>query len=227
WFHLLHELQAKSPEELAKLSEGVVGYGAMFNQPEAYRGKVVTVRAQVRAAYRVAAIKNYLGVKEFYVMYLAPEGVPDKPVVVYALGLPQGFPKLNEQNHPSGMTMLHEDVTLTGYFFKRGAYRGKDSNYTAPLILVNVPTWQPPQGEQDTFARGRAVWKESLIVAVVLFLVGSIVVFVVVRSNRSPGRKLDDDKTRAAVADLKNADLPPTLQESLKRLAEEGPDDAK
>jgi hypothetical protein len=227
WFHLFHELQTKSPEELSKLSEGVVGYSAIFNQPEAYRGKVVTVRAQVRRAYSVPAIKNYLGVKEFIIMYLAPEGVPDKSVVVYSLGLPKGFPKLDPKSHPSGMTLLHEDVTLTGYFFKRGAYRGTDSNYTAPLILVNVPTWQPPQGEQDTFARGRAVWKESVIVSVVLFVVASIVVFVVVRSNRSPGRKLDDEKTRAAVADLKNADLPPTLQESLKRLAEEGPDDAK
>ena len=226
WFHLMHELQAHSPAELAAKSEGVVGYGAMYNQPEAYRGKVVTVKAQVRAAYRVPAIKNYLGIKEFNVLYLAPEGVPDKPVVVYSLGLPPGFPKLNDQGHPSGMTMLHEDVEVTGYYFKRGAYRGKDSNYTAPLILVNTPTWIPVQGQQDTIARGREVWRESLVISVVLFAVGAGFVYLVVRWNRAPARKLDDEQVRAAVADLQNADLPPTLQESLKRLAEEA-DDAK
>lgn len=225
WFHLMHELQAQSPAELAAKSEGVVGYGAMYNQPDAYRGKVVTVKAQVRAAYRVPAIKNYLGIKEFNVLYLAPEGVPDKPVVVYSLGLPPGFPKLNDQGHPSGMTMLHEDVEVTGYYFKRGAYRGKDANYTAPLILVNTPTWIPVQGQQDTIARGREVWRESLVISVVLFAVGAGFVYMVVRWNRAPARKLDDEQVRAAVADLQNADLPPTLQESLKRLAEEADDE--
>lgn len=106
----------------------------MYNQPEAYRGKLVTVRAQVRWAYRVPAIKNYLGIKEFNVLYLAPEGVPDKPLIVYSLGLPPGFPQLQEQNHPSGMTALHEDVVVTGYFFKRrGVSRqGRQLHGSAP-----------------------------------------------------------------------------------------------
>jgi hypothetical protein len=222
WFHLLHELQTQSPQDLVKKSLGTVGYGAMYNQPEAFRGKLVTVKAQVRWAYRVPAIKNYLGVKEFNVLYLAPEGVPDKPLVVYSLTLPAGFPKLEENNHPSGMKALHEDVVLTGYFFKRGAYRGKDANITAPLLLANSFEWIPAKGQEETFARGASIWRESIVIAVVVFAVAAISVYFVVRSGGKPARRFEDEKTRAEVGELKNADLPPTLQESLKKLAEEG-----
>ncbi len=226
WFHLMHELQSHAPADLKKRSEGVVGYSAMYNQPEAYRGKVISVRAQVRWAYRVPAIKNYLGIKEFNVLYLAPEGVPDKPLIVYSLALPAGFPLLHEQNHPSGMTPLHEDVVVTGYFFKRGAYRGKDANYTAPLILANSLEWTPAPGQQETFAKGESIWLETFIIASVVFAVAAIVVYFVTRRGAGEGRRFDSEQVRASVAELKNADLPPTLQESLKRLAEEGRDDA-
>ena len=225
WFHLQHELQATSPADLKARGEGIVGYNAMYNQPEAFRGKVVTVKAQVRAAYRVPAIKNYLGITEFNVLYLAPEGVPDKPVVVYSLGLPPGFPKLNDQSHSSGMTLMHEDVEVTGFFFKRGAYRGKDANYTAPLILVNNLTWVPVQGQQDTTARGREVWRESVIVAVGLFAVGAVLTYLMVRGKGTSRRRLDGEGVRSAAVDLGKADIPPTLQESLKRLAEEADDE--
>ncbi len=224
WFHLLHELQAHSPADLKAKSVGIVGYSAMYNQPEAYRGKVVTVKAQVRWAYRVPAIKNYLGIKEFNVLYLAPEGVPDKPLIVYSLNLPAGFPRLKEQNHPSGMTALHEDVVVTGYFFKRGAYRGKDANYTAPLILANVPAWIPPEGTLVTSARGQKIWWESLIASAVLFAVGVIVVYFTTRRGSVANRRLAAEQSLAGVAELQKADMPEALQDSLQRLAKEMPD---
>ncbi|MBC7852526.1 MAG: hypothetical protein IAF94_03735 [Pirellulaceae bacterium] len=224
WFHLMHELQAHSPADLKAKSAGIVGYNAMYNQPEAYRGKVVTVKAQVRWAYRVPAIKNYLGIKEFNVLYLAPEGVPDKPLIVYSLGLPAGFPRLKEQNHPSGMTAMHEDVVVTGFFFKRGAYRGKDANYTAPLILANVPAWIPPEGPLVTSARGQKIWWESLTVAAVLFAVAAIVVYFVSRRGRGADPRPAAEQSLAGVAELQQADPPEGLQDSLKRLAKEMPD---
>ncbi|MGI8980528.1 MAG: hypothetical protein ACR2FY_14970 [Pirellulaceae bacterium] len=224
WFHLLHELQSHSPADLKAKSVGVVGYSAMYNQPEAYRGQVVTVKAQVRWAYRVPAIKNYLGIQEFNVLYLAPDGVPDKPLIVYSLGLPAGFPRLREQNHPSGMTAMHEDVVVTGYFFKRGAYRGKDANYTAPLILANIPAWTPPEGQSVTAARGERIWWESLTAAAVLFVVAVIVVYFVSRRGRGADHRPAAEQALAGVAELQKAELPEGLQDSLKRLAKEMPD---
>lgn len=226
WFHFLHELQSLSAKDLTAKSLGTVGYGSMHNQPDAYRGKLVTVKAQVRWAYRVPAIKNYLGIKEFNVLYLAPEGLPDKPLVVYSLALPPGFPKLEEQNHPSGMKALHEDIVLTGFFFKRGTWRGKDANYTGPLLLANSFEWTPEKGQEETYVRGASIWRESIVVAAILFAVGAIAVYVVTRRGGKPPRRFDDELARAQVAELKNADLPPTLRESLKKLAEEEPKDA-
>lgn len=225
WFHLLHELQSRSAKDLSTKSVGVVGYSAMYNQPEFYRGKLVTVKAQVRWAYRVPAINNHLGIKEFNVLYLAPEGVADKPVVVYCLGLPPGFPALKEQNHASGMTKVYEDVEVTGYFFKRGAYRGKDANYTAPLILANVPTWTPGVRAGDTVKHGAKIWREALIISAVLFGIAALVVFMLF-GRRTARRKFDDEQVRAAVGDLRNMETLPTVAESLKRMAQE-PRDAK
>ena len=123
------------------------------------------------------------------------------------------------------MTLMHEDVEVTGFFFKRGAYRGKDANYTAPLILVNNLTWVPVQGQQDTTARGREVWRESVIVAVGLFAVGAVLTYLMVRGKGTSRRRLDGEGVRSAAVDLGKADIPPTLQESLKRLAEEADDE--
>jgi hypothetical protein len=225
WFHLLHELQSHSAKDLSTKSVGVVGYSAMHNQPEFYRGKLVTVKAQVRWVNRVPAINNYLGIKEFNVLYLAPEGVEDNPVVVYCLGLPPGFPTLKEQNHASGMMKVYEDVEVTGYFFKRGAYRGKDANYTAPLILANVPNWTPGTQAHDTVKNGARIWREALIISAVLFGIAALVVFMLF-GRRTGRRKFDDEQARAAVDILRTLEMPPTVAESLKRMAQE-PRDAK
>jgi len=225
WFHLFHKLQGKSPRELRPQGEGVVGYSTIQNQPETYRGKLVSIRAQVRWAYRVAAIKNYLGIKEFTVLYLAAEGAPDKVFVVYSLNVPPRFPEINSENHPSGKTEMHEDVVVTGYFLKRGAWRGSDANYTGPLLLANSFEWKPSPGQKATFARGASIWREAIVVSAVMFTAGAIAVYLLFGRGSKPRKRFDGDEVRAEVAALEKADLPPTLRESLKKLAEETRDE--
>lgn len=227
WFHLLHDLRHRDADSLAAISVGNVGYAAMYNQPETYRGKVVTLRAQVRWAYRVPAIDNHLGIKEFNVLWLLPEGNRDTPVVVYALALPPGFPELKDRGRDRGMTKLYEDVVVSGYFFKRGAYRGQDGIYTAPLVLANVPVWKPSPGIGETDERGAELFGEALLIAVIIFVLAAGVVYVVASRSARPRRNLDDGQVRAQIADLRKLELPPTVGEALKRLAQEEQGDAK
>ena len=227
WFHLLHDLKTRNSADLAGESLGNVGYAAMYNQPETYRGKLVTLRAQVRWAYRVQAIDNHLGIKEFNVLWLVPEGSGDTPIVVYALGLPPGFPELKDRDKDRGMTKLYEDVVVMGYFFKRGAYRGQDGTYTAPLVLANVPVWKPMLGSRETEERGAGLLGEAIVVAFSLFVIGVGVVYIVFLRQRTPRRTLDDEQVRANIADLKKLDLLPSTSEAPQKMAEEAKRDPK
>jgi hypothetical protein len=139
WLRLQGRARDTDSAQLRKESLGVVSYLQLFKQPREYRGRAVTIRGTVKSAYRVTASDNYLGVKEHFVLWILPAGGPTSPIVVYALDLPAGFPAIG--SGASEMTKLHEDVEVTGFFLKRGAYLGKDGTYTAPLILANVPQW--------------------------------------------------------------------------------------
>jgi hypothetical protein len=150
WFHALARVQNADKGQLRQASGGRVSYLQLHKQPADYRGKFVTVAGTVRLAYRASAPPNYLGVKEYHVYWLHPAGGPDAPIVVYALAAPPGFPRIAERDANQPPRDLHEDVEVTGLFFKRCAYFAKGSTYTAPLVIANVPDWRRPQVAPST-----------------------------------------------------------------------------
>ena len=143
WFRLLERLQASDPAELQAESVGEVGYAALFRQADFYRGKLVTVRGTACLAYHVAAPPNIHGIEGYYVFWLRPSGGPNLPLVVYALGTPSGFPPIRDKDRDRQTTRLDEKLEVTGFFFKRWAYRAQDGLNTAPLLAANVPRWLP------------------------------------------------------------------------------------
>jgi hypothetical protein len=145
WFYELGRVRDVPAEDLLKQSVGEVAYLQLFDQPEDYRGQIVTIEGTARLAYRVQAPSNYVGIEEYYIYWIHPAGGPSSPIVVYALGAPAGFPAIKDRDADRGTTKLHEEVRVTGVFFKRYAYLNKDGNatYTTPLILANTPEWKP------------------------------------------------------------------------------------
>jgi hypothetical protein len=144
WFYELGRIHDADADQLHKSSLGHMTYLQLAKQPADYRGDVVTIRGTVRMAYRVPAPSNDLGLKEYCVYWIHPAGGPDSPIVVYALGTPPGFPRLAERRDGRSTATLHEDVEVTGVFFKRCAYPGKGGVFTAPLLLANTPDWRQP-----------------------------------------------------------------------------------
>ncbi len=142
WFYEFARLVRQPADDAADESPTRVGYLQLSRQPSDYRGRLVAIKGNVRRAYRSAAGENHLGIKEYCVYWLYPAGGPDAPIVVYALEAPPGFPKL-AQNPQAARNNLHEDVEITGVFFKRCAYAGQGGTYTAPLLLAAIPSWQP------------------------------------------------------------------------------------
>jgi hypothetical protein len=72
-----------------------------------------------------------------------PRDGSDSPIVVYCLELPVGFPAV-EPAGPSGRGVpLDEDVTVTGYFFKRWLHRCEGGMNLSPLVLGTITDWEP------------------------------------------------------------------------------------
>lgn len=176
WFHLLALLDTTPERQLQKASEGRVGFVQLDRQPEAYRGRLVTIGGVVRSAKLVDAPENGFGVRRYYQLWLQPQRGSPELMVVYALHLPEGFP-LGPQ--------LNDACTATGFFFKRWAYQAQGGVTTAPLVLARTVDWQPPPpAPQPPAPVGQQIaWTvlAALIVAVV------IVGFFVVR-GRAAGR---------------------------------------
>ncbi len=143
WFRFLEILEHETPDQLATRSVGDISFLQLFNQPDLYRGKLVTVEGRVRLAYRVPARKNDIGVDGYYLFWIQTEDSSDAPIVAYCLDPPAGFPEVPLKTDKNRGLELNEDVQVTGYFFKRWVYPTDQGASVAPLVLAKAPDWQP------------------------------------------------------------------------------------
>jgi len=144
WFNLFGVLKRSEAQRLRRGSIGRVTWLQLEEQSPAYRGELVTVRGTARRAHRVDATQNDLGIDGYYQIWLQPDDNPRRPIVVYCLQPPRGF--------PSGME-LDERIVATGFYFKRWLYEGRKDLETAPVILAKTVDWKrkaavetPPAG---------------------------------------------------------------------------------
>jgi hypothetical protein len=172
WFHLLDLLSKTEESALASASVGHVDYLQLDEQPESYRGRLVTLEGVVRAAKQVAAPENEYDIKQYYQLWLQPDRGDENLIVVYALELPQGFPLGEKLDQPGG---------VTGFFFKRWAYTSRGGIATAPLVLAKTIAWEPTPVAGTTAPVDEQVF---LAVAVALLLALVVVGWLFVRSRR-------------------------------------------
>jgi hypothetical protein len=217
WFETVSRVRDLDFTEARKSSLGRVAYLQLFRQPDEYRGKLVTVFGTVRLAYRVAATDNELGIEEYFVYWLQPAGGPDSPILVYALEAPPGFPGISEQNKSSESAgKLHEEVEVTGVFFKRAAYAAKGGTYTAPLIIAKVPDWklQAPDRASAELPVGPVELMALLVAALLLAICAGAVFWK--RSGRP--RQFSASTSESLDMNLKHVTLGPTTEQSLRQL---------
>ncbi len=134
FYHLLKILDETSEDDLRQASIGPVSFTQLFTQPKEYRGDLVTVGGSVRRVLEKDAPQNDYGIARYYQVVIEPD---DRayPVVVYSLGLPEGFPRGEN---------LHETVRVNGFFYKRLAgMSAKKEIMTWPLLVSKTLHWQP------------------------------------------------------------------------------------
>jgi hypothetical protein len=214
WFRLLEQLQRMSAAELAADNNSRVGFVQLYQQPEVYRGRLVTVHGTAELAYRLQAPSNPFDIEQYYVFWIRPTGGPDSPLVVYSLDLPPGFPPVKDRQQEPGDSDLSEEVDITGYYFKNWAYRSKEGINTAPLILARAPRWTPakPLG----FGGTPVAWPWILGGVAAIALLSVLLAVVAFRSSVVPARPPAPAPVLDALTKLPVQDT----RERLRRMAE-------
>ncbi len=167
WFNLLDVLNRTKQSELRGAAIGQATFAQLFQQPDDYRGELVTIRGVVRRAHRLSTPENDVGIETFYQLWISPDDHRSSPIVVYCLKLPSGF--------PLGMD-LREDAQITGFFFKRWAYKAADMVRTAPVLAAKTLAWQQPVESSkppstDPITLGAIVGVSALASGIALFFV--------------------------------------------------------
>lgn len=142
WFRMLEELDRRDAEELRQASTGHVGFLQLYRQPNVYRGKLVTVKGQLKLGHHRQSQANIYGITDYYHFWLVPTG-STSPIKICCLEVPEGFPDVKGIEAGGEKPVLAEDAEFTGYFFKRWAYRAVDGTRLAPVVLAKIPQWEP------------------------------------------------------------------------------------
>ena len=227
WFRLVEMLHNASDEELAQLGETAaprVGFRQLHQQPQDYRGRLVRISGAARMAYHVDAPPNVVGVEGYYVLILMPAGGPNSPIMVYALDLPPGFPKVADKDADGGMTELNEAVEITGYFYKRTAYLAQDGTRVAPLLIAKSPVWTPKEVRSEPTLPD---WRIFLAVAAGLGVMSAGIAAFVYWKHRGSPIEAYSPAARATppqFAALQNEPVLPSPSEALAELAQRGRD---
>lgn len=208
WFQLLDVLRGADRQELAAASVGRVTYVQMLQQPDVYRGRLVTVRGIMRRANRVPAPDNDYGIEHYYQTWITPQDDPNNLVVAYCLQLPEGF--------PIGMK-LEESVELAGFFFKRWVYPAQDKPRTAPVVLAKSVVWheRPVAAAPPPDDSPRSI---VTMVLVAVFFALTVTLYVYYRTAHGPRSEAADALDEQT---LRESAVLPGAEQSLKIFAEE------
>lgn len=225
WFRIFEHWQSDADREDLQTKAAPVGYLELFDQTDEYRGKPVRITGTVSLAYRVSAPKNDLGLTEYTVLWLKPKRGPNSPIVVYALGSPEGFPEVKHKETDRETSELdHEPVEITGIFFKRWAYRAQDGTRVAPMVLANSFVWQgSPKVVSAPMLPSIPAMAATVIVLAIAAIALSLLVWFRSRWRvEDQGERIAANESVRKLAGMKDSDITPNVGERLRRLEEAG-----
>jgi hypothetical protein len=211
FFHMLKLLEQTDDKTLLENSIGSVEFIQLYKQPDSYRGALVDCAGKVNGAFKLKSAPNELGITQYYQLWIEPADHA-APIVVYCLTLPKSF--------PLGLD-LSEQVELTGFFFKRWAYRARDEQmHSTPLVLARSIHWTPAPPPKEPSLNlvtlGVAIGGSLLFSALFVTLLmkrRQPVINPYAIGGKAHKRGLD------ALDDLKHLEVAPDVSEALARIA--------
>ncbi len=201
WFAMFKRLEQLATDELRDQSMGTLSYAQLLQQPEIYRGRIVTLRGTVVREEIQHAPKNSLGIETYHRLWLQPAGGGQWPFVVYCLQLPEQFPRGDS---------LHAPVAVNGYFFKNWSYSWDDGFGLAPIVLAAEFAWSRPLPAQEKLT-APVRWKALALGVVAAALFAMAVLYFSWKQTRNQPRKTarssEDTTIREAMRRLSESEL--------------------
>ena len=136
WFNLWQVLHQNEDRFIDPASSGSVTFGELFEQPDIFRGKLVTVKGTARRAEYVTAAKNNRCGSRRVLPPRSPHARRPQStrVLIYAPCPPKHFPLGNE---------IEATVEATAFFYKNWLYEANELSWIAPVLLAKNIRWQP------------------------------------------------------------------------------------
>lgn len=109
----------------------VVGVVPLLQQPDVFRGRVVSLAGTVARSEKMPARQNDFGIESYWQLWLRPTGGADRPIVAIVTEVPDAVaavgPDASAENGPA--------VNVVGVFIKRLAYRSAAGADLAPVVI--------------------------------------------------------------------------------------------
>jgi len=173
-----------SHQAFLKAAAHDVSYGALYNHPDEYRGRVIYVEGRLKRVERMAPMFEAAveGVSVLYVGYLFNELSGANPYRVIFTEWPAGLPRdLLRQDKKIDQDIR---VSFAGYFYKRYRYKAIDSKANtsrdAPMLVGHSLTFHSSREAESKVVVDSgegSVWGRSLaygILALLLATVGTV-----------------------------------------------------
>lgn len=107
----------------------------MYQNPELYKGRPVTMRGHLQRTVYSPAGENEFGIDKIAEAWLFTEDSQTNPTVVLTTTLPPNFP-VGEH--------VVDRVVVTGYIYRMYTYQARDAGRFAPMLMAHSIEWTPP-----------------------------------------------------------------------------------
>lgn len=176
-----------------------VTYTQLFSDPDAYRGRLVSLEGELLQLNRLPQHDNDAQIGTVYEGWLRNADSGKNPYVFHCLDKPAGLKE--------GMK-LNEKVRISGYFFKRYQYPAQSGlTYAAPMLLAKRIQWFPVVQRK---AAADPKWIPMLLggIALVGISLGGSICWFIIRDQRRSNMQLKRF-TAPTITDFGQIELPP------------------
>lgn len=137
-YYLLAKADSIPQNVLEKSAEPAPPFVVIMTESPKYRGKLITVKGQLKRLISLPVDKNSYGIKNLYEGWFFSKDSGTHPWRVLCTNLPKGIPQGTDLKEMQA-------VQITGYYFKKYGYPSAAGKLqTAPLLIARQIRWFPP-----------------------------------------------------------------------------------